>query len=574
MMPREFDARHTHKGVYSAWLTKVKSNVGKVRWIQSSSVKRYFTIDFDSQIVFYSHSEADKRISLPITFRDILSASMISSPPRTPGAEQADHQVMRRSMSGSWLTGRQDAGESPFVLQTRDRRIRLVADNEADAYSWVEMLNAAHRIGKGEAPARTFSPRSMPSSCTAAEMRSTQTTPTTMESRSTTEGSEATASRSSSPTALSDVEVASHAERPRPPPLPEGWESSWSDKYSRYYYFHREKGLSVWTVPAEAASVSAKQPCKEISEQEVAPCQAVASQATAATDDNMPSAELEPTAQSHSRSRPSWQTSGSLQVADFGFDDRDVKEASSSRASSPDSVTISLHPRAGSPISGARGSGDCSQISTHKDCPSDDHEDDDSDCEVACEVRDRRKEQDLELVKRQQQKPRPVRQKPPSPCSSRGSKECHSKIDSGGADDAEKAARIAADLRLLQKPGGAGFAAVAAANAPAPLRQRAQVDADANVDEEKVRRRAERKAAKMLAAQTANDASCTCMEEPASDQISAEEAKARRRAARKAAKEAAAKEQQEVPRHRQTDETVGVAVKDAWAHGAEVVSCM
>merc|ERR1719353_851843 len=127
-------------------------------------------------------------------------------------------------------------------------------------------------------------------------MRSTQTTPTTMESRSTTEGSEATASRSSSPTALSDVEVASHAERPRPPPLPEGWESSWSDKYSRYYYFHREKGLSVWTVPAEAASVSAKQPCKEISEQEVAPCQA-----TAATDDNMPSAELEPAAQSHSR---------------------------------------------------------------------------------------------------------------------------------------------------------------------------------------------------------------------------------------------------------------------------------
>merc|ERR1719482_1051060 len=83
LMPRERDARYTHQGVYSAWLSKVKGDGAKAKWIQSSG-RRYFTIDFESQIVFYSHSETDKRISLPILFRDILSASMVVVPPSEP----------------------------------------------------------------------------------------------------------------------------------------------------------------------------------------------------------------------------------------------------------------------------------------------------------------------------------------------------------------------------------------------------------------------------------------------------------------------------------------------------------
>lgn len=138
-MPRELDARYTHRGIYSAWLSKAKGDTAKAKWIQSSG-RRYFSIDFDGQIVFYSHSETDKRISLPIAFRDILGASL------APSGENSPQASMRRSFSGM-MSRRPNVGEYPFTLHTRDRRIRLAADSEANAFSWVEMLNAAHRYG-------------------------------------------------------------------------------------------------------------------------------------------------------------------------------------------------------------------------------------------------------------------------------------------------------------------------------------------------------------------------------------------------------------------------------------------
>jgi len=139
-MPRELDARYTHRGIYSAWLSKAKGDTAKAKWIQSSG-RRYFSIDFDGQIVFYSHGETDKKISLPIAFRDILGASLATSEEGSPQAS------MRRSFSGI-MARRPNSCEFPFTLHTRDRRIRLAADSEADAFSWVEMLNAAHRYGQ------------------------------------------------------------------------------------------------------------------------------------------------------------------------------------------------------------------------------------------------------------------------------------------------------------------------------------------------------------------------------------------------------------------------------------------
>lgn len=56
------DARTLHKGSYGGWLTKAKSeSTAAARWFTGGTTKRFFTIDYDMQIMFYSHSQERKK---------------------------------------------------------------------------------------------------------------------------------------------------------------------------------------------------------------------------------------------------------------------------------------------------------------------------------------------------------------------------------------------------------------------------------------------------------------------------------------------------------------------------------
>jgi len=534
-MQQEANASHSHQGVYSGWLLKVKGDGAKAKWIQSSC-RRYFSIDFESEIVFYAHSATDKRISLPIIFRDIVCASMATTPPRTPHTpNDTPEAALRKSRSG-WTSARQVSGaEFAFVLQTRDRRIQLVSDSEGDAFRWVEMLNAAHHIGQGEghgereqmqdtwsgtapdspgygevgtpieldSPARSLRshiaemkgmppPASRSSTASPTELRSNTTTNT--ESRSTTEGSESTEG-TSSPTAWSDGEALGHAAEASlvKQALPIGWESAFSDEYQRTYYFNRATEERSWEMP-KATVIDQSSPSSSVPK--------TPSLAVASTPSLVSAAEIAVDAPR----RLTWQeateaakvgslsSSGQLKLAaaDFGLDESDLeeKEGASVRDSSPDSVTISPRCRAGPPTVSLNGNGGV--LPSNKECaselatPSDKalrvvhgSDDDDSDVEVQCEVRDRRIELDMELMKAQQRRAKPHRPASSSPRGGRKDKETRPLAstapapisDPPEAEDDEKSARIAADLRLLRKPGRACSAALAAA-APAPLRQR------------------------------------------------------------------------------------------------------
>jgi len=120
------DARASRQGVYSAWLKKVKSDNALMKWL-SSSTTRYFTIDFDSQIFFYSHSKDQKKVSQPIPFKDIL------------GAERLPPPASKKRGSN------QGCG---FILRTKQRAFELHTDSGADAALWAFALNAARDIGK------------------------------------------------------------------------------------------------------------------------------------------------------------------------------------------------------------------------------------------------------------------------------------------------------------------------------------------------------------------------------------------------------------------------------------------
>jgi hypothetical protein len=118
------DARVEHRGSYSAWL--MKEDGDEARWFQPSC-RRYFTIDFDDRVIFYSHSELDKYIADPIPFKEILWASLVEVDTNANLVKQQ---------------------RPVFVVETCQRRIRLVSESAADAHLWIDALNAARLIGQ------------------------------------------------------------------------------------------------------------------------------------------------------------------------------------------------------------------------------------------------------------------------------------------------------------------------------------------------------------------------------------------------------------------------------------------
>lgn len=131
------DARVARCGIYSAWLMKEK---GDHAYFQPSC-RRYFTIDFDSRTLFYSPSELDKYLSAPIPFKEILWASLAEEAPA--GSAVGSARITKQATGSS--SSQRRLG---FVVETCQRRIRLVTDSEDDAKLWVDSLNAARFLGQ------------------------------------------------------------------------------------------------------------------------------------------------------------------------------------------------------------------------------------------------------------------------------------------------------------------------------------------------------------------------------------------------------------------------------------------
>eukprot|EP00746_Dinoflagellata_sp_MGD_P091310 gnl/MRDRNA2_/MRDRNA2_36196_c0_seq1.p1 gnl/MRDRNA2_/MRDRNA2_36196_c0~~gnl/MRDRNA2_/MRDRNA2_36196_c0_seq1.p1 ORF type:complete len:440 (+),score=85.29 gnl/MRDRNA2_/MRDRNA2_36196_c0_seq1:66-1385(+) len=150
------DARHTHKGIYSGWLTKEKSDSAKVKWLSGSS-RRLFTIDFQARLFYYSRGEG-KASSEPVPFSEIVNAELLP-------------QIGRRSFSRKVLYS--DSEEVGFAVRTCDREMRLWSSTFVDATCWVEALNAARHLGRDRQCVGSSAP-SKPSLSPAPSSMSTQ----------------------------------------------------------------------------------------------------------------------------------------------------------------------------------------------------------------------------------------------------------------------------------------------------------------------------------------------------------------------------------------------------------------
>eukprot|EP00408_Alexandrium_pacificum_P063531 CAMPEP_0171164250 /NCGR_PEP_ID=MMETSP0790-20130122/5571_1 /TAXON_ID=2925 /ORGANISM="Alexandrium catenella, Strain OF101" /LENGTH=317 /DNA_ID=CAMNT_0011628999 /DNA_START=21 /DNA_END=974 /DNA_ORIENTATION=+ len=109
--------------------------------------KRYFTIDFDSRVFFYSHAENSKKASAMIPFADLVDVRL----PEGAHVDRGDNASECSKQSRvSWMrrmsTGRQSSGEEENVvtLMTKPAKtMELLCSSAAEAMQWFEAFKAA-----------------------------------------------------------------------------------------------------------------------------------------------------------------------------------------------------------------------------------------------------------------------------------------------------------------------------------------------------------------------------------------------------------------------------------------------
>jgi len=155
------DCDQSDSSVLSAWLLKRKSGP-KSRFFSSTN-RRFFTLDFGSQILFYKHSESDKRVSQPTTFRNIISVQPLTDTVADVADDGAETQAnVQRADSKTSLASslrkrmpsfstprslRAPAQKHGFIIETPDKPLELLCSSKAEADQWIAALQQAMLLG-------------------------------------------------------------------------------------------------------------------------------------------------------------------------------------------------------------------------------------------------------------------------------------------------------------------------------------------------------------------------------------------------------------------------------------------
>merc|ERR1740127_314983 len=80
-MIQEMCSMHTSpssclSGRHSCWFHRSQGEGVLAKWLRPSERRKY-TLDFDSRILYYCGTDGTRNVSLPISFSDILGASLV-----------------------------------------------------------------------------------------------------------------------------------------------------------------------------------------------------------------------------------------------------------------------------------------------------------------------------------------------------------------------------------------------------------------------------------------------------------------------------------------------------------------
>lgn len=159
----------------SGWLLKKKSDSSKSRIFKACN-KRFFTLDFENKVLYYSNSEPPKKnaaaaVSLLVPFSDLLSVDPLEDASNDTGdavaEEPAAHGPLKRSDSkgslASSIRSRMPSFKRPSVkhglkLNTTRKTMELLCTSKSEADHWIAAFrDAMARCGDraGDDAART-----------------------------------------------------------------------------------------------------------------------------------------------------------------------------------------------------------------------------------------------------------------------------------------------------------------------------------------------------------------------------------------------------------------------------------
>lgn len=132
----------------TGWILKRKSAGAKSK-ILGDTNKRFFTLDFENQILFYSNSESQKKsVSLPIPFIDILSVEATGNAEPQDAAAQAPAKSGRFAMPKFPKMANRNSGSNHcIIVHGKDKKMELLWNSEEEASKWLAALQYAVRTG-------------------------------------------------------------------------------------------------------------------------------------------------------------------------------------------------------------------------------------------------------------------------------------------------------------------------------------------------------------------------------------------------------------------------------------------
>lgn len=164
---------------FKGWLYKLKQNAGRASRLFSESNRRFFTLDFPDQLIYYSNAEGSSQISRPIRFQDVIRVEPMNAEAllelgachslselqaaqgvaqATPPLARSDSKssiASRRSLSSlvAWRGGAV-AERFGFVLfyrqSSEEHRMQLLCSKE-EATKWIAALTVAKCLGNRRA---------------------------------------------------------------------------------------------------------------------------------------------------------------------------------------------------------------------------------------------------------------------------------------------------------------------------------------------------------------------------------------------------------------------------------------
>jgi len=167
---RPFDSQRQSK--VTGWLSKRKGDAVRSRLFRGNN-RRFFTLDFEAKLFYYSHTESNKTASVPVAFRNLTRVGPLSGralegvgledlldgptvPTDGPSSGNrgslAGQGANLRAPKLSFGASRRPQGQHGFLVTVAGKDMEVICATKAESDEWVGAFRQAMACGDGDCP--------------------------------------------------------------------------------------------------------------------------------------------------------------------------------------------------------------------------------------------------------------------------------------------------------------------------------------------------------------------------------------------------------------------------------------